>query len=160
MEVRETGLPGIGVRFDVTTRAGERLVVVVRRDGSYDLGLYDNASDPDQCRTVLTLLDEEAEALASLLGAPKIVDSLSELATLDGLLTDQIRLRRGSRYDGKTLGDTQARSRTGVSIVAVVREGQSIPSPTPVTPLVGEDVLVVVGTQAGVSALRTLLRDG
>ncbi|MDQ1687980.1 MAG: TrkA domain protein [Frankiaceae bacterium] len=160
MDIRETSLPGIGVRYDLSTRAGGRLAVVVRRDGRYELGVYDDPRDEDLCRTVLALQDDEADALAGILGAPRILDALQELQALGGLQTEQLRLNAGSPYAGRTLGDTQARTRTGVSIVAIVREGTSIASPTPATDLVEDDVLVVVGTPDGVRDLRALLRDG
>lgn len=160
MDIQETSLPGIGVRYELNTASGGRFAVVVRRDGRYDVGVFDDPSDPDRCRTAIQLQDEEANALASILGAPRIIDSLQELQALDGLQTEQIRLAPGSPFDGATLGDTQARTRTGVSVVAVVRAGTPIPSPTPAVGLLGGDVLVVVGTPTGVQALRAILRDG
>lgn len=160
MDIQETSLPGIGVRYELNTVSGGRFAVVVRRDGRYDVGVFDDPRDPDRCRTAIQLQDEEANALASILGAPRIIDSLQELQALDGLQTEQIRLAPGSPFDGATLGDTQARTRTGVSIVAVVRAGTPTPSPTPAVGLLGGDVLVVVGTPSGVQALRAILRDG
>jgi TrkA domain protein len=160
VEIIETNLPGIGVRYDVSTRAGGRFAVVVRRDGRYELGVYDDPQDADACRTVMSLQEDEAEALAGILGAPRIVDALQELASLGGLQTEQVRLQPGSPYAGRTLGDTRARTRTGVSVVAVVRDGTPIPSPTPATDLAAGDVLVVVGTPDGIRELRDLLRDG
>jgi TrkA domain protein len=160
MDIRATSLPGIGGRFDVSTRTGSRLAVVVRRDGRYELGIYDDPQDEDLCRTVISLQEDEAEALAGVLGAPRILDALQELQSLGGLQTEQIRLSPGSPYAGRTLGDTRARTRTGVSVVAIVRDGTPIPSPTPTTDLAADDVLVVVGTPDGVRDLRALLRDG
>lgn len=159
MDIKETHLPGIGVRYDLGTRAGQRIAVVVRRDGRFELGSYDDARDPDVCRSLLQLSGDEAEALAGLLGAPRIVEALQQLDALDGLLTEQISIRPESRFAGATLGDTKARSLTGVSIVAVVRAGEAIPSPTPSTPLRAADVLVAVGTRDGLERLREII-DG
>jgi TrkA domain protein len=55
--------------------------------------------------------------------------------------------------------DTQARSRTGVSIVAVLRAQTAFPAPTPRFGFQAGDTAVVVGTPAGVRALARLL-DG
>lgn len=159
MDIRETQLPGIGVRYDVSTRAGQRIAVVVRRDGRFELGSYDDARDPDVCRSLLHLTGDEAEAIAGLLGAPRIVEALQQLDALDGLLTEQITVGSDSPYAGGTLGDTKARTLTGASIVAVVRVGEAIPSPTPATPLKAGDVLVVVGTREGLDRLHAII-DG
>ncbi|MFC6936914.1 cation:proton antiporter regulatory subunit [Actinomadura yumaensis] len=49
-------------------------------------------------------------------------------------------------YDGRPLGDTQARTRSGASIVAVVRSGQVHASPRPDFVFAAGDTVVVVGT--------------
>ena len=66
---------------------------------------------------------------------------------MTGLQTHQIAVVPGGRFDGRTLGDTALRTRTGTSVVAVVRDGAVHPSPRPDFPLVGRDLLVVVGTE-------------
>jgi TrkA domain protein len=66
----------------------------------------------------------------------------------------------GSRFDGATLGDTEMRSRTGTSIIAVVRGGVVHPSPRPDFDLRGGDLLVVVGTEEGLAAAARRLERG
>jgi len=44
--VRETNLPGIGVKHDFTTDDGREVGVLVHRDGRRDIVVYD-AEDPD-----------------------------------------------------------------------------------------------------------------
>lgn len=63
----------------------------------------------------------------------------------------------GSRYDGRPLGDTKARTRTGASIVAIVRGEQVLASPGPAELLSAGDVLVVIGTDDGITAVRQLV---
>ena len=48
--------------------------------------------------------------------------------------------------DGRTIGETQLRRRTGVSIVAMLRGDQTVPSPGPEEVLHADDTAVVVGT--------------
>jgi TrkA domain protein len=156
MDIQETALPGVGLRHDFTTRAGRQLGVVTHRTGRRDLLVYDR-SDPDRCQEVIQLTDEEADALADLLGAARLVEHLTRLQRVEGLAIDWLEVRRGSRYDGGTIGDTQARSRTGVSIVAILRGDRAIPAPSPQEGLAAGDTLVVVGTAPGVKALADLL---
>ena len=70
---------------------------------------------------------------------------------------DWLAIRPGSPFADRTIADTQARSRTGVSVVAVLRDGGAIPAPAPDVRLQAGDTLVVVGTPQGVTALSSLL---
>jgi TrkA domain protein len=74
-----------------------------------------------------------------------------------GLYTDQLILPTDSRYLDRTLGETQARTKTGVSIVAILRGDKVIPSPEPTEILRQDDVFVAVGTRAGLEKLEALL---
>jgi TrkA domain protein len=157
MEIQETALPGVGLRHDFTTRSGRQLGVVSHRTGRRDLVMYDR-DDPDACQEVIRLTEEEAEALAELLGAARITGHLAELQQqVEGLAIDWLAVEEGSPYAGRTISDTQARSRTGVSIVAVLRGGTALPAPAPDFRFQPGDTAVVVGTPAGVRALAGLL---
>jgi TrkA domain protein len=156
MQIEETTLPGVGLRHDFTTKAGRQLGVVTHRTGRRDLLLYDR-EDPDTCQEVVQLTDEEADALAELLGGSRVVEHLAHLQQVEGLAIDWLPVRQGSAYDGGTIADTQARTRTGSSIVAILRGDSAIPAPTPDVRLQAGDTLVVVGTAQGVKALARLL---
>ena len=56
-----------------------------------------------------------------------------------------------SRFAGKALGATEMRTRTGVSVIAVLREGTAIPAPGPDDVLLGGDTVVVVGLANGMA---------
>jgi TrkA domain protein len=156
MDIHETTLPGVGLRHDFTTRTGRQLGVITHRTGRRDLIVYDR-EDPDASQEVVPLTGDEAEALGELLGADRVVEHLADLQRIEGLAIDWLAIRPGSPYAGRTIADTQARSRTGVSIVAVLRDGSAIPAPTPDVRLQAGDTLVVVGTIDGISALADLL---
>ena len=156
VDIQETNLPGVGLRHDFTTRAGRQLGVVTHRTGRRDLLVYDR-SDPDACQEVIRLTDDEADALAELLGAARLVEHLAGLQRIEGLAIDWLPIRPGSPYAGRAIADTQARSRTGVSIVAILRGDRTIPAPTPDAGLEPGDTLVVVGTADGIKELSKLL---
>ena len=71
VDVREVLLPGVGIRYEFTTRAGVSIGLVTRRDGGAEFVVYDR-EDPDESRAVLSLDEREAMTLAELLGAPRI----------------------------------------------------------------------------------------
>jgi TrkA domain protein len=157
MEIQETALPGVGLRHDFTTRAGRQLGVVTHRTGRRDLLLYDR-DDPDATQEVIRLTQEEADTLADLLGTARLTGRLAELQQrIEGLAIDWLPIRPDSPYAGRDIADTQARSRTGVSIVAVLRGDGAIPAPPPDARLEPGDTLVVVGTAQGIKELSKLL---
>jgi TrkA domain protein len=157
MEIQETALPGVGLRHDFTTRAGRQLGVVSYRTGRRDLLLYDRA-DPDSTQEVIRLTQGEADTLADLLGAARLTGRLAELQQrIEGLAIDWLPIRPDSPYASRAIADTQARTRTGVSIVAILHGDRAIPAPTPDARLEPGDTLVVVGTTKGVKDLGALL---
>jgi TrkA domain protein len=83
-----------------------------------------------------------------------------ERTALPGVEAVRIPVAAGSPYCGRRLADTRARTRTGASIVAVVRDGQVVPSPTPDFEFRGGDGVVAVGDDAATTALRDLLING
>jgi TrkA domain protein len=58
---------------------------------------------------------------------------------------------------GRKLGDTKARTRTSASIVAVLRDREVIPSPGPPFVFEANDVVVAVGTRAGLNGITAIL---
>jgi TrkA domain protein len=119
--------------------------------------MYD-INDPDAIAQSVSLTGPEAEAVADLLGHTAILSQLSELSgNVVGLFTEHLILPADSKYLDGPLGDTKARTRTGVSIVAIVRGTEVIASPTPDTGLEIDDVLVAVGTRKGLDDLANLL---
>jgi TrkA domain protein len=160
VNVEVTPLPGIGVRKEFATRNGRRIGVVTQRDGKIAL-IVSKADDPDACLAELPLTSDEAGALANLLGAPQLVAQLTEEhREMPGIYTKQIPVDQGSPFDGRTLGDTALRTRTGVSVVAVMRAGQVHPSPAPDFTLTGGDLMVTVGTSEGLDNAVKILKRG
>ncbi|WP_282695428.1 cation:proton antiporter regulatory subunit [Streptomyces sp. CC208A] len=158
MDVTEVLLPGVGLRYEFTNHRGDRIGVVARRTGDFEVVVY-GADDPDEGRSVFELNDEEADAVAEILGAPRIAERFADLTKeVPGLASGQVEVRAGSAYDGRPLGDTRARTRTGASVVAVVRGEEVIASPTPRTVLRGGDVLVVIGTHEGIAGVEQIIR--
>jgi TrkA domain protein len=160
VEVHRTAMPGIGLRHEFMTERGRRVGVVSHRSGRREVVVYDR-DDPDTAAVTLTLNAEEANGLAELLASARIVEIIGELhRQVEGLVTEQIPIQPGSPYDGRSLGDTRARTRTGASIVAVVRDSGVVVSPRPDFVFQAGDIVVVVGTAEGVAAVAALLAHG
>ncbi|WP_244328679.1 cation:proton antiporter regulatory subunit [Streptomyces marokkonensis] len=159
VDVNEVLLPGVGLRYEFVNRDGDRVGIVARRSGDFELMVY-TAEDPDEARPVLRFTSEEADTVAEILGAPRIAERFADLTReVPGLSAGQIQIDPGSPYADRVLGDTRARTRTGASIVAVVRGEEVIASPGPAQLLRPGDVLVVVGTREGIAGLQHIVQD-
>ncbi|GBE65656.1 potassium transporter TrkA [Mycobacterium sp. MFM001] len=160
MDVKEVLLPGIGLRYEFTNHDGDRIGIVARRSGDFEIVLYAR-DDPDQAQPVFTLTDDEADAVAQILGAPRIAERFTELTReVPGLEAGQVDIAPGSPFVNRPLGDTQARTRTGASIVAIVRNEEVLASPGPAEILRARDVLVVIGTEDGIAAVEQIVDKG
>jgi TrkA domain protein len=157
MDVVETLLPGVGRRYEFTLDDGQRLCIVSTRDDRYVVSTFDR-TDPDVGRTLFELEEEEAVTMAEILGAPRIAVKLADLSReVPGLSSEQVEIAADSRFDGQSLGDTQLRTRTGASVVALVRDDRVMASPQPSQDLAAGDVLVIIGTTEGIDKARAIL---
>jgi TrkA domain protein len=160
VEVHRTVLPGIGLRHEFITERGRRAAVVSHRTGRREVVVYDR-DDPDTAAVTLTLNAEEANGMAELLASTRVVERIGELhRQVEGLGSEQIPIPAGSPYDGQPLGATRARSRTGASIVAVVRGREVIASPRPEFVFAAGDIVVVIGTADGTAAVARIVAEG
>lgn len=158
--IQQTPLPGVGVRYDFTTEEGLRLGVVHHHSGRRQLFLC-SADDPDSARVTIELTEDEAHALIDVLGGSQIVEALGGLRQqVEGLGIDWLTLDSDSPYAGRTIGEARIRTRTGVSVVAVLRGAVAHPAPGPEFAFSPGDTLVVVGIPEGIGALGDLLRRG
>ncbi|MCV7401762.1 cation:proton antiporter regulatory subunit [Mycobacterium fragae] len=160
MDVKEVLLPSIGVRYEFTSHDGERIGIIARRSGDFEVVRY-APDDPDQACPVFRLTDDEADAVAQILGAPRIAERFTELTReVPGIDVGQAQIRPGSPFVDRPLGDTAARTRTGASIVAIVRNEEVLASPGPAEVLRAQDVLVVIGTEEGIAGVEEIVAKG
>ncbi|MBT8201892.1 MAG: cation:proton antiporter regulatory subunit [Acidimicrobiia bacterium] len=158
-EVREIKLPGVGIRLEFDTAAGEQVAVVVHRGGRRELMVYDS-DDPDICTTVMHLTPAEARTLSEALGGSSVTEvSRVVEQRIEGLAIDWIEVGEESEFADRSIADGMFRSRTGVSVVAVIRGADTVAAPGPDFVFNAGDVAVVVGTSAGIDQLRNLLGE-
>ncbi len=159
-EINETRLPGVGTLHAFGCHSGDRIGVISHHAGRREVVIYD-PDDPDRVSETATLTPDEARVLADLLGGTSVTERLDDLRQeIHGLAIDWLPISRHSPYAGRTIGDTALRTRTGVSIVALVRGGKPLPAPGPAQALLVDDTAVVVGTADGINAAALLLAGG
>jgi TrkA domain protein len=159
-EVKQFKLPGVGFRYEFETSGGQRVGVVSHRSGRREI-LFPDPKDPDAFRPMLDLDEDASRTLAELLGGFRISDQLAELQQkVEGLSIDWLPVRADSPYAGKPIADARIRSRTSVSVVAVLRGEDAHPAPGPEFVIAPGDYLVVVGTARGIEETVSLLHNG
>ena len=93
IELRETRLPGVGVKYGFRTGEGARLAIILHNDGDREIYFFRHEDDEDPA-AVIRLDDDEARQLGAVLGGayerPKIVEEL-EMA-LGELLIEWVRV--------------------------------------------------------------------
>ncbi|MFN2525444.1 MAG: cation:proton antiporter regulatory subunit [Actinomycetota bacterium] len=148
------------MRYEFQTGEGKRIGVISHRSGLREI-YVSRSDDPDEFKRVLGLSPDDARTLAELLGATRVAQQLADLQQrIEGLVIDWLPIRDDSPYASRTIGDTRLRSRTGVSVVAIVRGEEAVPAPGPEARLDSGDYLVVVGTGRGVEQAVEVLRAG
>jgi TrkA domain protein len=159
-EIREARLPGVGVRYEFVTEDGQHVEVVLLRSGRREIYVA-KSEDPDEFKRVISLSPNDARTMTELLGASRVAEQLTELQQrLEGLVIDWLPVRDDSPSVGKRIGDTRIRTRTGVSVVAMVRGDDAVPAPGPDEVIRAGDYLVVVGTGPGIEQVVELLHRG
>ena len=161
VELKQTRLPGVGTKFAFTTAHASRVAVIQHVDGTRELYVFRRVDD-DEPSAVLLLEDDEASQLGAILGGayerPKIVEEL-EMA-FGELAIEWVEVPQDSPAIGRTLAECGFRARTGVTIIAILREPEPVTGAQPTDVIQRGDTLVTVGKLGQYREFRRLLREG
>jgi len=155
--VRESDLIGIGKKYQIETEAGDHMVVVIHDDGRRELYRYDQEESESKC--VMTLSDEESRQVAGIIGGlsykPKALETIE--VALDDLSIEWIKVSNDSPSLGKSIGELKVRKRTGASIIAAIKEGDSIINPGPDYVMRADTTMVVAGKRNHIKLIKEIL---
>jgi TrkA domain protein len=159
--VEERRLPGVGVCYELTTQSGLKLGVVTHKSGTREVLAYE-PDDPDTAHELFTVDQDEARTLAELLGGMTVTERLTEIfrTSLHGVTIEWAQVGPDWQVVGRPIGESRLRTRAGVSVVAIIREGETIPSPAPDEEMRADDTLVLVGRPEAVEAAQQILEHG
>lgn len=161
MDIYENDLPGVGKKHEIGLGDGSRLVIVTHNTGKREIFLRpDESADSEKlfelsdrlARTVGTVLEGayfqpiESESVETALGE----DTLLEWFAVDD----------DSPLAGETLESAHVGRRTGVSIIAIQREDETIGGPGPDEEIRAGDTLVVIGDRNDCETFEELLSGG
>ncbi|MEN3041596.1 MAG: cation:proton antiporter regulatory subunit [Bacteroidia bacterium] len=161
MELRETHLPGVGRKYTLRLRQGGTLMLLVLNTGQREI--FWMSPEDDEPSLSIKLTEEEAREAAFILGGvrhqPLPADKMNLL--LQEMVMEWILVESDCVMAGRTLAELELRRRTGVSVIAILREGKAIPSPDPYQDrILPGDTLVVIGTRAQIERVFPLCRAG
>ena len=135
--------------------------MILHNDGKRELYYFRHAAD-EEPRAVITLDDDEARQLGAVVGGayerPKIVEDL-EMA-LGELHIEWIRVPDDSPWIGKTLAECGFRAKTGITVIAILRQPEPISGARPSDTIERGDTLVTVGKAGQYAEFRRLLSAG
>jgi TrkA domain protein len=162
IDLNETRLPGVGVKYGLRLAAGGRLAIILHNVGKREVYVFAAGDEDAEPAAVITLDDDEARQLGAVIGGayerPKIIDDL-ELA-LGELAIEWVSVPDDSPMIGKTLAESGFRARTRVTIVAILRDPEPVSGAQPQDVVQKGDTLVAVGRAGDFAAFRRLLAEG
>jgi TrkA domain protein len=160
-ELRETRLPGVGVKYTAFTSHGGRLTVIMHNEGQREIYWFRHADD-EEPQAVIQLEDDEARQFGAIIGGayerPKIVEEL-EMA-FGELAIEWVPVPDTSPAIGKTLAEAAFRQRAAITVIAILREPEPVVGAQPGDVIQRGDTLVTVGKLGQYPAFRKLLAEG
>jgi TrkA domain protein len=162
LDLQETRLPGIGVKYGLRLAAGGRLAIILHNDGKREIYFFPPGHEDGEPRAVIDLDDDEARQLGAVIGGayerPRIVEDL-EMA-LGELQIEWIPVPDASPWIGKTLAECGFRAKLGVTIIAILREPEPVSGAQPNDVIERGDTLVAVGKASQFAPFRKMLVEG
>ncbi|MBO9598614.1 MAG: cation:proton antiporter regulatory subunit [Cohnella sp.] len=162
MNIMETDLPGIGKKFQVSARSGDKLVIIVHDDGRRECYHFEHG-DPEESISMVTLDDDEARVVAAMIGGmtykPKTLETIE--VALNDLVIEWVKIEADFACVGRSIGEMDIRRNCGATVIALVEpNGAKTINPGPEFLLREDAMLVAAGERAQHKWLKRLLRDG
>lgn len=158
MAVYEADLPGVGKKFEIEVDGDTRLIIVIHNTGRREVFIRDKPGEDSQ--KLFELSDDLARQVGTILeGAyfqPVQAGTIDTLIGEDTVI-DWVQADEGSPVIGQSLRDARIRQETGVSVIAIQREDETITNPDPDTTIHANDTFVVLGTQDDVRQFVSFL---
>lgn len=159
--IRESDLPGIGKKFLIQARSGDKLVIVIHDDGRREMYHFED-DDPEETISQITLEDDEARQIAGIIGGmtykPKALETIE--VTLEDLIIEWARIEPHYKCVGQSIAGLQVRQRTGANVLAIVNKKEQKINPGPDDILTAGSTLVLAGERKQIKQLKELLVNG
>ncbi len=154
--MNESELPGVGTKYWERLSNGKTITIIRHDSGRFEVAYSNQDSEIPEYYTEFT--EEEAIDIGSILAQKvhqKIVEKMDIL--VKNLIIEWFKVP--NNFESKTIGDIQIRKKTGVSVVAILREKDTIPGPGPQDSILPQDVLLIVGKKESIEAFKKLFNN-
>lgn len=156
--MRISELPEIGTKYEIESPKGDKVAVIFLATGEIELYVLEaDAENP----AVTRLTSEEARRLGSVLTGALLTMEREDVEVSFADISD-LRIHIHvcpvtKNVIGKSIEDLAIRKKTGVTVVAISRKGQSIVSPPPETVFEEGDLIVATGERAQIKACQRVI---
>lgn len=156
MKVRETQLPGVGTRYQISFADSGVFTILLYNDGDRE-AFWSEDGDSDSERLFKTT-ESQARKLAEIFDGtyfepvPEDLESVFQDARMRW-----VTIPADSPLAGKTIREGGIRTQTNASVIGIQRETSTVSNPSPDTQIQADDVLVVVGSEDAFEALEELI---
>lgn len=157
MDIKSAELPGVGHKISFKTAEDSKIVLIIHHTGKRDLYFFQDADDDEADFSINLNSEETREFGAQLLGAmyqPMDTDKMEMFK--QQILIKWIELPEGSPLANKTIADSRIRTRTGASIIGIIKEQDVIAVPDTDVVLQENDTLMILGKQEQINAFIAL----
>lgn len=154
--MNESELPGVGVKYWTKLDNGKVITIIKHESGRFEIAY--SLPETEIPEYYIELNEEEAIEVGSILAQKvhqKIVEKMDVL--IKNLIIEWFKIPNS--FEPKTIGDIQIRKRTGVSVVAIIRDKETIPGPGPQDSIFPQDVLLIVGKKESIEAFKRLFSN-
>ncbi|MDX5475675.1 MAG: potassium transporter TrkA [Bacillaceae bacterium] len=159
MQIKSTELPGIGRKISFLTADDNMIVLIIHHSGKRELYFFDDPDNDEADFSIAMTSDETRELGAQLLGAmyqPVDMDKMKFFK--NQIIIEWVEVETGSSLIDKTIADSKIRTKTGASIIGIVKESSKIAVPDIDVTLQKGDVLMIVGKQDQIDSLTQLCK--
>ena len=156
MQISE--LPEIGTKYEIESPKGDKVAVIFLATGEIELYVLEaDAENP----AVTRLTSEEARRLGSVLTGALLTMEREDVEVSFADISD-LRIHIHvcpvtKNVIGKSIENLEIRKKTGVTVVAISRKGQSIVSPPPEMVFEEGDLIVATGERAQIKACQRVI---
>lgn len=152
-------IPRVGQKYTLTTQKGAQAILIFHRDGQKEFYFTPEADDEPELGLELT--DEEARIMGALLLGIDYRTEKEEVKQnaqqcFENILVEWIVLSPKSELANQTISGAEVRSRTGVTIIAIEREGEIEGSPDINKKLIAGDRLMITGTEEDIKKFENI----
>ncbi|MEW6410026.1 MAG: cation:proton antiporter regulatory subunit [Nitrospirota bacterium] len=157
--MHEAELPGVGKKCWITTSAGEKVTIIRHNIGKIEV--YHFMKGEESPSRVFELTEEEARQIGAILTGrceTRIVETMD--VVMKDLVIEWVKIEPSSSMVGKSIKEMEIRKKTGVSIVAIIREEAGIPSPAPDEIIHSGDLLLIIGRADQIDKFKNLNSTG